>query len=241
MIAADFVRAVHQRLVADYPAIPDAIALMDESAHDYGIAHFLGIDREMFVREGFAYYGQTLDGIAVLTFDAGRVPAEWVVAHELGHAMHENCGGTPNSLSANDSVLIAYWRAMGYTTPLAEAVAFIEAQNDYFATHKWNPVEHFADAFAFVTANAFGSADFYRWGGGITAAKREELRAFFASLRSVQTEEDEMTPEEFERRWLEMYRKVQVSDTFDALKKVDADLATDLRLHTHETTTAKLA
>lgn len=226
MHADEYILSVHQRLVSEYPAVPDAIALMDESAHDFGVAHFIGVDAEMYLREGFAYYGQTLDGIAVLTFDAGRTPAEWVVCHELGHGMHANLGGNPHRASPSDPVLQAYWAAMGYTTPLADAIAFAESQ-PYESGHKYYPTEHFADAFAWVTANTFGSADYYRYGGSLTDAKRSELRAFFASLR-VQTEEDDMFTDEDRKKLDYVFaamtgaepptRPSMIREVFDALK-----------------------
>jgi hypothetical protein len=59
------------------------------------------------------------------------------------------------------------------------------------------------------------------------------------------SQEEEMTDEEFRRRWLAVYADIEAAKLFDTLKQRDADLASDIALHKHDipivqTDTAKL-
>jgi hypothetical protein len=177
VIYADgFVRGIHARLAGTFAAMPPCLILEDEPNTDWPIAHFLAIE----------------DSCARLTFDAESTPAVWVVAHELGHALHAYAGGSPRVELANDEVLAGYWRAAGYTASLADAIAVAEqVQNERgpIAAHPLYPVEHLADAFALVTFDGFGDAAFGYFGapteeGGraLTPERRLAVHEFFASL-----------------------------------------------------------
>lgn len=233
----EFIVSVHERIKARVPGVPDQLALMDEPAGDFGIAHFLGVDREPGLRPDFNYYGTTRDGIAVLTFDAGYTPEERVVVHELGHALQDNTDGAAD-MWLGRSPLYPFWAARGLPGTPDDSDRKVNEFSDQYERWRHYAAEIFAECFAACYVEGYQERT-QTYG---IPHDGEKMRAFFASLRpNFTTEEEEMTEEEFERRFMEVYQKIRVAETFDGLKAVDAQLATDLRLHTHETGIAKVS
>lgn len=224
----------HQRTIAgEYPLLNFPLDMKEDPAGDFALATYKGFNEK---------------GEARLTFDTSPPPSISVVAHELFHGGHELAAGRVSRerldgaayvIREDDPVLVGFWEAMAYRTPLAHAIQ-ISAERRYWTYYVGEQV---AEAFAYVaTGSQSGSQTWFHLYGGDIGGRLPQLKEFFKSLTSkvVLTKEEEMTPEEFEKRWMEMYRKVQVAETFDGMKKVDADLATDFRLHTHETSIAKI-
>lgn len=222
--AADVVLAVHADLSAKYPAIARCLVVEDEPAGDFGVAH---------------YYGRTSAGCARISFDVGYPPPRARVAHELTHDLHRagTSEGGPWWMDPRDVVLRGYWAAMGYTTPLEEAISLalrVERERGFAAAWRYYPGEQLADAVGWLNypGEGWGGADPGLFGGSYAAANLARIDAWARSVIPVAVtppplEVEDMDRATFDRWFLENVRR-DVTPTIVAIKDAFND-------HTHET------
>lgn len=209
--ADQLILEVRAALAATYPAIAACLKIDDESAGDFGIAHYRGL----------------VGGCAYVTFDAGRQPAPGVVAHELWHDAHRGAGGSPFWMLRDDPVLVGYWQTMAYTTSLPDAITQAIARERELGTAAAWPYytgEQMADAFAWVTysGRGWGGADPGIYGGSYAPEHLARLDTFFRAVRPLPAppppqEVEDMDRATFDRWWIENMRQ-QVTPTVVALK-----------------------
>jgi hypothetical protein len=203
--AQAFVDQVHADLRRRYSAIPRNIAFSDEPAGDFGIAHM--------------YYRTTGD---LITFDEGRVPVLYVVAHELGHALSANVTKLRGGNGFTNGLYDSFWGVRGYPgTPWeaqqrAIAAEAVRLNSGY---RSW-PEENFADAFGAV--NSYGQGSLITEGYG-AYLDESALRAFYASLEGVF---DMLTEEE-----LAQIRATIAPMILDVLNKLDSGFNTTEVIH----------
>lgn len=168
--AQDFVNRIYFELRQEY-RIPECFVSNDESAGDFGIAHF---------------HGLTLDGCANLTFDNDRIPREYTVKHEIGHALSSMWNGGSSAGPMHE----AFWVARGFaeaakTNPAIPATAWeaqlLAIQKEQVlenSGYRFWPEEAFADTFGVVnTQYAFPITEQY--GIWLDQAK---MRDFYRAL-----------------------------------------------------------
>lgn len=236
--ADEVVAAVHGELTLDYPAIPPCVQVEDEPVGDFGIAHYLGL---------------TPGGCAHLTFDAGYEPLRWTIAHELGHAMHQYCGGSPFWMSEDDPVLSRFWPVRFPNGPsLGDVIRLAirtEQEQGFGAAYGYYVGEIFADTFSRVAGWGWSglTANFdtpflpppLRIDGEVVeqpAPIRDACAAFFRQLRPLgaippKEEVDEMDRDTFNRWFLEETRRL-ITPTIVAVKDVVNDHEHDVATRT---------
>lgn len=135
--------------------------------------------------------GFTAERCAIQGYDPESLPGVGRIAHECGHGLHENAGGDPRigSVRDDDPVLVPFWRILGCTTSLADAIAHARETGE----HDDRPTEILADAFEHISLGTPVRREagepttgfrgiFGRYGGDLEA-NRAELDAFFRQLR----------------------------------------------------------
>lgn len=219
MTNSEIVLAHQRELAGEYPLLNFPLDMKEDPAGDFALATYKGFNER---------------GEARLTFDASPPPSISVVAHELMHGGHELAAGRVSRerldgaayvIRADDPVLQGYWEAMAYRTPLEHAIQ-VSAEKRYWT---YFIGEHLAEAFAYVaTGSQSGSQTWFHLYGGDIGGRIPQLKEFFKSLKSkVVLKEEDMTPEEFEKRFLEMTAK-HVRPTINAIKDAFND-------HEHKT------
>lgn len=166
--AEAFVEQIHALLRERYSAIPRHVTFSDEPAGDFGIAH--------------TYYRSDGD---LITFDEGRMPVLYVVAHELGHALSFNVSKLRGGNGFTNGLYDEFWAARGFPgTPLEaqqKALAANTAANPN-GGYRLYPEENFADAFGAVNSYGQGTLITEFYGAYLDEPK---MRAFYASLKGA--------------------------------------------------------
>lgn len=171
--AQEYVEAIHQELRRLYPAVPPCINYGDESAGDFGIAHFYGLDQTTARTDDFRE-----------TFDNDRIPVRYVVCHELGHALSLNAtllrGGNPFTNGLFDE----FWAARGFPGTALEANDKAMAMEKVLLNSGYRhwPEENFADAFGAVNSYGQGTLITETYGAYLNEPR---LREFYASLKGA--------------------------------------------------------
>jgi len=159
------IRARHAALNAAYPVIPDELVLSDEPTGDFGIAAFHGLDPE---------------GRALLSFDAGYESALWTIDHELAHAINAVCG------RRGEAAVRYFWALRGFPGTIESATDASNSAPTQRREWELAPTEAFAECFK-ACIREQGAPDSWEttevYGAPLTAAKRAEMRAFYAALR----------------------------------------------------------
>lgn len=208
------IATVHGALAPTYPALPRCYSWDPDPPNDYPWGTWQTL---------------TPERCATFTFDVHWLIPEWVVAHELGHAMHALAGGWPRDLRLDDPVLPLYWQAAGFTTSWPDAFAHAMATR----RHDDAPGEHFADAFAWLTYRGYGGCDPGIYGGRWDDATLARLDAFYRSLRP---EVNEVTEEQVRELLKGYVSKAELEDYKRRLQQqMDEQLAP--RQHPHNVTT----
>jgi len=185
------VESIHQELRAAYPlAIPPCINFQNEPAGDFGIAHFYGLDRST----------PTVCDM-LLTFDEDRIPARYVVCHELGHAISLNVTLKRGLDPFLSGLYQEFWEARSFAstaaaphTPLdAQNLAIQKDQEVVNGGYRYWPEENFADAFGAV-ASGYGQGTLITNNYG-AYLDENRLRTFYKSLEGLYAmlSDEEMT------------------------------------------------
>jgi len=210
---AERIAAVHQTLSPRFEIVPECWTWEPDAPNDYPFATW------RYIKDGCPHY----------TFDVHWLIPEWVVAHELGHAIHALAGGDPINIRLDDTVLMPFWREAGFAVTWDEAYGFYLANRQ----HKYAPSEHFADAFSYLTYGGFGDCDPGIYGGKWDEATLARLDVFFKSIRA---EVIEVTEEEV-RRLLEGYVSKTELEAYKRALQQQVDDTLALRTHGHTVTT----
>jgi hypothetical protein len=198
--AEAFAEQVHEALRARYGAIPRIVAFSDEPAGDFGIAHF--------------YYRSDGD---LITFDEGRVPVLYVVAHELGHALSRNVTKLRGGDGFTNGLYDSFWKVRRFPgTPMqAQQAAIAKEAVAVNSGYRFWPEENFADAFGAVNSYGQGTLITEQYGAYLD---EPALRAFYASLEGVF---DMLTQDE-----LDQIKGVIAPMILDVLNKLDSGFNT---------------
>lgn len=177
--AEAWVESIHERLRNKYKGVPGCLNISDESAGDFGIAHFLGLDSRTIRPDDYW-----------LTFDNDRIPAEYVVAHEVGHSLSLNAQLARGGSNFDNGIYDGFWAARGFPgTPWEGQNEAIRLERVYGTNkgYQYWVEENFADA--------FGAVNTYGQGTLITRIDayldEPKLRAFYATLEGLYSVSDE--------------------------------------------------
>lgn len=216
---AERIAAVHTRLNAEYPVVPDCYRWDPDPPNDYPFATWR-----------YLYTDEQGRRCPYFTFDVHWLIPEWVIAHEMAHAVHALCGGDPINLRRDDPILAAYWVAAGF------AQTYPEAYDQYIngpLLHKLAPSEHFADAFSYLTYRGFGDCLPQYYGGSWDDATLVRLDIFYKSLRE---ETGEVTEEQV-RALLEGYVLKTELESYKVALQKQLNETTAPKTHSHTATT----
>ena len=159
--AQDYVSRTYWAMKADF-RLPECFISNDEPPGDFGIAHF---------------HGLTANGCANLTFDNDRIPWEYTVKHEIGHALSAMWNGGSSAGPMHE----AWWKVRGFPGTAWEAqlrAIDLDRQRLNGGYIYW-PEEAFADTFAIVTMTNPPPPITYQYGLWLDRAK---MRDFYKSL-----------------------------------------------------------